>query len=355
MARRGHHPLPARGPAHVGRRGALRRPEADGVPHRRLPPGARQADRADPSRRADGPRRAGLPDAGGRALRHRLRRRVPSLLGRGPVRGRGRCRRRQGRLVPARRHRRGRVRSYGGRRRAAGGGHLSRDRVAPRRAGPPMRYPETRRDDTVEHLHGEHVADPYRWLEDPDSPETRDWVVAQNRLSREHLDALPSRAWFQETLQRILARPRAGTPDKVGDRYLVSRNDGTQQQDQWFVADTLDELVDGGRLLIDPNPFSADRTSPPDSPSTFSAHGTSSLAGYNDSRDGRWLAYLVSDGGSDWTTIRVKDLRTGENLDPEDLVTKVKFSEATWLPDDESYLYVHFPTEGTGVGTEAEA
>jgi prolyl oligopeptidase len=201
-----------------------------------------------------------------------------------------------------------------------------------------MRYPETRRDDTVERLHGQDVADPYRWLEDPDSPETRDWVVAQNRLSREHLDALPSRAWFTETMQRLLARPRAGAPDKVGGRYLVSRNDGTQQQDQWFVADSVEELVDGGHLLIDPNRFSED--------------GTSSLAGYNDSRDGRWLAYLVSDGGSDWTTIRVKDLHTGDDLD--DVVTKVKFSEATWLPDG-SYLYTYYPTEGAGVGTEAEA
>jgi prolyl oligopeptidase len=202
-----------------------------------------------------------------------------------------------------------------------------------------MRYPDTRRGDTVEVLHGVQVADPYRWLEDPDAPETKAWVDEQNRLSREYLDALPSRPWFQATLQRIIARPRAGTPDKVGGRYLVSRNDGTQQQDQWFVADTLEDLMAGGRLLIDPN--------------TFSADGTSSLAGYNDSRDGRRLAYLVSDGGSDWTSIRVMDLQSGEDL--ADVVTKVKFSEATWLPDDESYLYLHFPTEGTGVGTEAGA
>src|SRR4051794_27698206 len=202
-----------------------------------------------------------------------------------------------------------------------------------------MRYPETRRDDTVEVLHGVRVADPYRWLEDPDSTETQAWVSEQNRLSREYLDALPSRAWFRGTVERIVARPRAGTPDKVGGKYLVSRNDGNQQQDQWFVADTLEALISGGRLLIDPNPFSAD--------------GSSSLAGYNDSRDGRWLAYLVSDGGSDWASIRVKDLSTGEDID--DVVTKVKFSEATWLPDDASYLYVYFPTEGTGVGTEAEA
>ncbi len=202
-----------------------------------------------------------------------------------------------------------------------------------------MDYPQTRRDGTVENLHGHEVADPYRWLEDPDAAETRGWVAEQNRLSRAHLDALASRPWFHRTMTGIVGRPRAGTPDKVGGRYVVSRNDGSQQQDQWFVADTLDELQRGGRLLLDPN--------------TFSEDGTSSLFTYNDSRDGRWLAYLVSDGGSDWSTIRLLDLAGGHEVD--DVVTKVKFSEATWLPDHSSYLYLHFPTEGTGVGTEAAA
>ncbi len=202
-----------------------------------------------------------------------------------------------------------------------------------------MRYPETRRDDTVETLHGHELADPYRWLEDPDSDETRAWVAAQNAVSREHLDALPARAWFHATMSDIVRMPRAGTPARIGERYLVSRNDGTQQQDQWFVADSLEELRAGGRLLIDPN--------------TFSDDGTSSLAAYDESRDGRLLAYQVSDGGSDWTTIRVRDVATGEDLD--DVLTKVKFSAATWLPDNRSFLYVHFPTEGSGRGTEATA
>ena len=202
-----------------------------------------------------------------------------------------------------------------------------------------MDYPQTRRDGTVENLHGHEVADPYRWLEDPDSAETRGWVHEQNLLSRGYLYGLESRPWFAATLQRIIARPRAGAPDKVGGRYLVSRNDGSQQQDQWFVADSLDELQRGGRLLLDPN--------------TFSEDGTSSLFTYNDSRDGRWLAYLVSDGGSDWSTIRLLDLAGGHEVD--DVVTKVKFSEATWLPDHSSYLYLYYPTEGSGVGTEAAA
>src|SRR4051794_41771921 len=99
-----------------------------------------------------------------------------------------------------------------------------------------MRYPETRRDDTVEVLHGVRVADPYRWLEDPDSTETQAWVSEQNRLSREDLDALPSRAWFRGTVERIVARPRAGTPDKAGRKDPGSRKDGDQQQEQGLEA-----------------------------------------------------------------------------------------------------------------------
>jgi prolyl oligopeptidase len=197
--------------------------------------------------------------------------------------------------------------------------------------------PETRRDDTVETLHGRQVADPYRWLEDPDSPETRAWVAAQNDVTRAHLDALASRPWFGRTMAELVSRPRAGTPDRVGGRYVVSRNDGTQQQDLWFVGDTVEDLLRGGRLLVDPNVLSAD--------------GTSSLAGYAASRDGRWLAYLVSDGGSDWTSIRLLELSSGREVD--DVVTKVKFSTATWLPDHASYLYLHYPVTGAGVGTEA--
>jgi prolyl oligopeptidase len=199
--------------------------------------------------------------------------------------------------------------------------------------------PTSRRGDVVETLHGHEVADPYRWLEDPDSAETRAWVEEQNRCSRAHLDSLASREWFAGVMHAALRRPRAGTPDKLAGRYVVGRNDGTQQQDVWFVADSLEELRAGGRLLLDPN--------------TFSEDGTSSLAGYAHSKDGRRLAYLVSDGGSDWTTIRVLDLETGHDLG--EAVRKVKFSTATWLPDHESFLYLHYPVEGSGIGTEAEA
>ena len=144
-------------------------------------------------------------------------------------------------------------------------------------------YPETRRDDTAETLHGQRIEDPYRWLEDPDSDETRAWVKTQNELSRAHLDGLASRPWFEDLLTAYVSRPRAGTPDKVGGRYVVTRNDGTREQDLVYVADSLDELRAGGRLLLDPN--------------TFSDDGTSSLFDRSASKDHELLAYLVSDGG----------------------------------------------------------
>jgi prolyl oligopeptidase len=201
-------------------------------------------------------------------------------------------------------------------------------------------YPETRRDDTVETLHGVRIEDPYRWLEDPDSDETRAWVKSQNEVSRGHLDALASRPWFHEQLTAYVRRPRAGTPDKLGGRYVVTRNDGSLEQDQLYVADTLDELRAAGRILLDPNEFSDD--------------GTSSLFDRTASKDGTLLAYLVSDGGSDWTSIRLLRLDGSEPERPFETLTNVKFSSATWLPDH-SFLYLHYDVTGTGTGTDAAA
>ena len=201
-------------------------------------------------------------------------------------------------------------------------------------------YPETRRDDTAETLHGVRIEDPYRWLEDPESDETRAWVKSQNEVSRGHLDTLASRPWFHEQLTAYVSRPRAGTPDKLGGRYVVTRNDGTLEQDQVYVADTLEELRAGGRILLDPNEFSED--------------GTSSLFDRTASKDGSLLAYLVSDGGSDWTSVRLLRLDGAAPSAPFETLTNVKFSSATWLPDH-SFLYLHYDVDGTGTGTDAAA
>ncbi|TDD30266.1 S9 family peptidase, partial [Kribbella turkmenica] len=184
-------------------------------------------------------------------------------------------------------------------------------------------YPESRRDDLVETLHGHQIADPYRWLEDPDSPDTQDWVTRQNAFTEAELSTYPVRAWFQRTMSAILARPRAGVPVKKSGWYFVGRNDGTQAQDVVYVAESLEELVSGGRVLIDPNTLSADRTD--------------SLGSFTVSQDGKYFAYGINESGSDWTTFRLLDIATGTPVD--DTVTEAKFCEAAWMPDSSAYLY----------------
>jgi prolyl oligopeptidase len=200
-------------------------------------------------------------------------------------------------------------------------------------------FPDTRRDDLVEVLHGRAIADPYRWLEDPDSDETADWVKRQNEFTAAYLDSLPDRSWFLETMQQVMKQPRAGVPFKRAGHYFVSRNDGTQNQDVIYVASSLPELLAGGRVLVDPN--------------TFSEDGTSSLSSLTVSADGQLVAYGVSEAGSDWTTFRLLQLATGDAVD--DALIQTKFSQAEWLPDHRSYVYTHFDHEGDADGTQTAA
>jgi prolyl oligopeptidase len=201
------------------------------------------------------------------------------------------------------------------------------------------RFPETRREDVVDVLHGQPMADPYRWLEDPDSDGTADWVKRQNEFTGAYLESLPDRPWFLETMQQVMGRPRAGVPFKRAGHYFVSRNDGRQNQDVIFVASSLEELLAGGRVLVDPN--------------TFSADGTISLTTLNVSGDGHLVAYGVSEAGSDWTTFRLLSLASGDQVD--DASVRTKFSEAEWMPDRRSYVYTHFDHEGHADGTETGA
>jgi prolyl oligopeptidase len=190
-----------------------------------------------------------------------------------------------------------------------------------------VKYPPTARGPLVETLHGVQVADPYRWLEDPDSAQTKAWVAAQNAVTGQHLAGMPSRAWFRERLGAILGAARAGVPRNRGGRYLLDRNDGTQDQDVVTVAHDLATLAAGGRVLIDPAEFSAD--------------GTASLRGAVLSPDGQWVAYGVSQAGSDWTQWRVRSVESG--ADRTDVVGYAKFVSAEWLPDSSGFLYWAYP------------
>lgn len=202
----------------------------------------------------------------------------------------------------------------------------------------PLSYPESRYTDFAEELHGRTIADPYRWLEDPDSEETKDWVKRQNAFTEEVFAEIGERAWFTEVMNKIIRRPRAGVPTKRGGKYFVNRNDGSLNQDQIFVADTLAELRAGGRLILDPN--------------TLSEDGTTSVQSFTVSKDGHYLSYQVSEGGSDWVDFTLIDLATGERVD--DAPIQTRFSAPVWLPDHNSYLYSSVPHEGRADGSQAK-
>ncbi|HWQ29075.1 MAG TPA: hypothetical protein VNN12_08640, partial [Dehalococcoidia bacterium] len=190
-------------------------------------------------------------------------------------------------------------------------------------------YPPAERTDVADTLHGTVVADPYRWLEDPDAPRSREWIEAQNKLTFSYLEAIPQRAAIKDRLTALWNFERFGTPFKEGGHYFWSRNDGLQNQNVIYVADSLAAQP---RVLIDPN--------------TFSADGTVALSGLSVSEDGRHVAYGTADGGSDWNTWRVRDIATGADL--PDTIEWVKFSGASWTKDGKGFFYSRYdkPAEG---------
>lgn len=192
-----------------------------------------------------------------------------------------------------------------------------------------LTYPETRKGDQVDEYHGVKVADPYRWLEDDNSAETKAWVEAQNKVTFTYLDAIPARAEIKERLTTLWNYERFGVPMHEGGRYFFTRNSGLQNQRVLYVAEKLDATP---RVLLDPN--------------TLSADGTVALAGYSPSVDGKWLAYGLSKAGSDWEEYRVRDVATGE--DREEVVEWVKFSGASWKKDSSGFYYSRYDAPKPG-------
>ncbi len=192
-----------------------------------------------------------------------------------------------------------------------------------------MQYPTTRKDNVTDSYHGRQVADPYRWLEDVESEDADAWVAAQNKVTRQYLDSLPSRQPMRNRLEQLWNYERFGLPEKKGERYFYSHNDGLQNQNVLYVAESLEA---DKRLLLDPN--------------TLSEDGTVALGEWQISDDGSLLAYSIADGGSDWRTWKVRDVVTGK--DTEDEVRWSKFSGAAWLPDESGFYYARYnePTEG---------
>ena len=197
-------------------------------------------------------------------------------------------------------------------------------------------YPATRTVDHVDTYHGVEVADPYRWLEDDNSAETKQWVAAQNELTFSYLKRIKAREPIRERIKELLDYERRGVPSVENGRYLFTANSGLQDQSPLYVADGVDE---DPRLLIDPNALSSD--------------GTVSLRGRWLTQDGRLLAYAISRAGSDWREFKVMDVATGKDL-AVDHIKNVKFSDVSWTPDNYGFYYSRFPAPEEGKALTAQ-
>jgi prolyl oligopeptidase len=184
-------------------------------------------------------------------------------------------------------------------------------------------YPKARKSDQVDDYHGVKVADPYRWLEDLDSEETRAWVEAQNKLSFGFLSDIPARSALKDRLTKLWNYEKYGAPFKESSRYFYTRNSGLQNQAVLYTVSSLDAQP---QLVLDPN--------------TLSTDGTVALSGTQVSPDGKLLAYSLSASGSDWQEWKVRDVATGKDL--SDHLKWVKFSGASWSRDGKGFFYSRY-------------
>ncbi|MBT8075705.1 MAG: prolyl oligopeptidase family serine peptidase [Gammaproteobacteria bacterium] len=192
-------------------------------------------------------------------------------------------------------------------------------------------YPETAKIDQSDDYHGTTVEDPYRWLEDDvrESSEVADWVAAQNEVTFAYLETIPEREKIKERLTSLWDYEKFGVPFREGGKIFYFRNDGLQNQSVLYSQDSFD--AEPG-LVIDPN--------------TFSEDGTVALADVEISPDGRYAAMAIQDGGSDWRTVRILDIKTLEELD--DKLEWVKFSSLAWAADSSGFYYSRFPATEEG-------
>ena len=194
---------------------------------------------------------------------------------------------------------------------------------------PTLTYPHAKTVDQIDDYHGTKVADPYRWLEDTDSTDTREWIDAENKLTFGYLDQIPYRQAIHDRLKTLWNYERYGVPEQQGSRYFYQHNNGLQNQNVLLVADSVTAEP---HLLLDPN--------------TLSADGTVALTGHAISDDGKLLAYGTSASGSDWMEWRVRDVDTGKDL--SDDLKWVKFSGASWTKDANGFFYSRYDEPKAG-------
>ena len=193
-----------------------------------------------------------------------------------------------------------------------------------------IEYPTTKKVDQIDDYHGTKVSDPYRWLEDDNSPETKTWVEAQNKVTFAYLNQIPQRAKIKERLTELWNYEKYSAPFKVGGKYFYYKNDGLQNQSVLYIADSVS---DKGRVFFDPNKLSTD--------------GTVALSGISFTDDGKLMAYGLATAGSDRTEWRVRDVATEKDL--TDALRPNRQSGISWMKDNSGFFYSRFPEAGKGI------
>ncbi|MDD4847371.1 MAG: prolyl oligopeptidase family serine peptidase [Bacteroidales bacterium] len=189
-----------------------------------------------------------------------------------------------------------------------------------------MKYPDTKKQDVSDIYFGDTIADPYRWLENDTAQDVKEWVIAENAVTNKYFEKIPFRQALNQRLTKLWNFPKYGTPFKKGDRYFYMYNSGLQNQ---YVLYTQKSLTEEAEILLDPNHFSED--------------GTVALSGMSISNDGKYLAYQLSSGGSDWSEICVMNIETKELL--PDHIQWVKFSDVSWYQNGFYYSAYDAPKE----------
>ena len=195
-------------------------------------------------------------------------------------------------------------------------------------------YPPSRQVDVVDDYQDVKISDPYRWLEDLNSTETKAWINAQNAIAIKYLESLPLREVFRKRITELWNYPKVSLPRREGGRLWYRRNSGLERQS---VVYSRRDINAPRLMVIDPNQLSPD--------------GSISLAQIAPSPNGKFLAYTLSEGGADWQTIHVRDLTTGR--DTADRVDWVRFSRIAWTHDGKGFFYSRFPTPPQGKHLEA--
>ena len=196
-------------------------------------------------------------------------------------------------------------------------------------------YPMARRADTVEDYHGVKVAAPYEWMEDINDPGVAKWVEAENKLTFAYLDKIPERPWMQQRLKQLWDYEKVGVPYRVNGKLFFTKNTGLQNQSVIYMQAPGDKQP---TLVMDPNALSPD--------------GSVALSLWVPSDDARYFAYGLSQGGSDWDEVHVRDLGTGK--DTSDDVKWLKFSGISWTHDDKGFFYSRYPAPAEGKAISSE-